>query len=255
MQVLGKSKIEPKTSSANVLFPRLLKQRVPALNLKKYIKPAAVAAAVILVALLLVNAPVAKAVDLGQIYKALVQIKNVYLSAFDIEKAKPTQEIWVSQALNIKVFKTERKCVMWDLRNKTRKSKDLNTGSITVVELDDKGVKKMAETMKAPWGLLPFDDISKVPPDAKWQQVADEDLETTIPDTEVYDLVWAEERLGGSTVHNKWRGYIDIRTKLPKRIERWWRQAKKTEYELLTVTRIACLTTVEVTAAIEDAGF
>jgi len=255
VQVLDKSKIEHKTSSATVLFPRLLKQRVLALNLKRYIKPVAVAAAVILVALLLLNAPVAKAVDLGQIYKALGQIRNVYFAAFDPGKPEPTQEIWASRALNIMISKSEAKCVLWDIKNKARKSRDLNTGSITIAKLDNDALMKVKETMKAPWGLLPFDDISKVSPDAKWQQVADEDLETTVPDTGVYDLVWTEKELIGSIVYNKWRGYIDIRTKLPKRIERWEKGAKEAEYELLTITRVAYPTTVEVRAAIEDGGF
>ena len=255
VQVPDKSKIESKTSSTTIWFPRLLKQRVLALNLKRFIKPASVAAAVILMALFLLNAPVAKAVDLSQIYKALGQIKNVYFAAFDPEKPEPTQEIWASKALNLKVFKTERECVLWDLKGKSKKSRDLNSGSITMAKLDNDALMKVKETMKAPWGLLPFDDISKVPLNAKWQQAADEDIETTVPDTEVYELMWTEERFGGSIVHNKWRGYIDTETKLPKRIERWWKQAKETEYELLTVTQIAYPTSVEVRVAIKDAGF
>jgi hypothetical protein len=252
-EVLDKSSIEYETSSTSICSPRLLKQRVLTLNLKRYIKPVAVAAAVILVVLVLVNAPVAKAVDLGQIYKALGQIRNVYFAAFVPEKTEPTQEIWVSQALNTMISKTNTTCVLWDIKSKSRKSRDLNTGSITVTELDNDALVKIDKTMTAPWGLLPFDDISKVPPDAKWQQVADEDFEITVPDTEVYDLVWTEKKLDGSVVYNKWRGYIDTETKLPKRIERW-EKGPKEEDKLITVTQIAYPTIVEVRAALKDAG-
>ena len=231
------------------------KQKLSRLRIRPFIKPAAVAAAVLLVAILLLKGPVAKAVDLGQIYEALERIKNVCLTAFVPEKAKPIQEVWISRALNIKMFKTETECVLWDLKGKSRKSRDLNTDSITMAELDSSILVEVEETMKAPWGLLPFDDISRVPEDAKWQQVADEDIETTIAETEVYDLVWIEKSLTGSVIHRKWRGYIDIETKLPMRVERWRKRANKEEYELLTVTKVAYPTAAEVRAVIEDIGF
>jgi len=240
---------------SGVAVSRKPKRRLSTLNVRPFIKPAAVAAAVILVAILLLNIPVAKAVDLGRIYGALEQIKNICLTAFVPEKAEPTQEIWISQALNIKMFKTEAECVLWDLKGKSRKSRDLNTGSITMAELDNDVLVTVEETMKAPWGLLPFGNISAVPEDAGWQKVADEDVEITIPNTEVYDLVWIEKSLIGSIIHRRWRGYIDIETKLPMRVERWRKRANEEEYELLTVTKVAYPTAVEIRAVIKDVGF
>ena len=231
------------------------RQRLSALSIRPFIKPAAVAAAVILVAILLLNVPVAKAVNLGRIYKALERIKNVYITTFYQEESNPTQEIWISRALSTMILKTETECVLWDLKGKSRKSKDLNTGSITMVEPDNDVLMKVEETMKGPWGLLPFDDISAVPKDAKWQKVTDENIETTIPNTEVYDLMWIEKRLGGSINYKKWRGYIDTETKLPMRIERWRKRTKKEEYKLLTVTKVAYPATIEIGAVIKDAGF
>ncbi|GAG92882.1 unnamed protein product, partial [marine sediment metagenome] len=152
VQVLNKSKIEPKTSSATVPFPRLLKQRVLALNLKRYIKPAAVAAAVILVALLLVNAPVAKAVYLGQIYNALEHVKNICLTTFIPEESKPTRERWISTSLGITMVKTEREWVLWDIKGKSKKSKDLSTGSITITEPGNNVLARVEETMDVPQG-------------------------------------------------------------------------------------------------------
>jgi len=229
------------------------KQRLSTLSIRPFIKPAA-AAAVLLVAILLLKGPVAKAVDLGDVYNALERIKNVCFTIFDPEKAKPTQEIWISQALKSKMFKTETEYILWDLKGKSRKSRDLNTGSITMAELDNDVLVKVEETMKAPWGLLPFDNISAVPTDAEWQKVADGDVETTIPSTEIYDLVWIEKSLVGSIIHRKWRGYIDIETKLPKRIEWWEKYAKEEEYKLLTITKVTYPTVVEIRAATEDVG-
>lgn len=257
VQVFGKSgeieTIEARDSGAAV--SRKPEQRLSTLSIRPFIKPAAVAAAVLLVAILLLKGPVAKAVDLGQIYEALEQIKNICLTAFVPEKAKPTQEIWISPALNIKMFKTETECILWDLKGKSRKSRDLNTGSITTAELDSSILVEIEETMKVPWGLLPFDNISAVSEDAKWQQVTDENIGTIIPNTEVYDLMWTEKELIGSIVYKKWRGYIDIETKLPMRVERWRKRANEEEYELLTVTKVAYPTAVEIRAVIIDAGF
>jgi len=231
------------------------KQRLSTLSIRPFIKPAAVAAAVILVAILLLNIPVAKAVDLGQIYKALDRIKNVYLTSFVPEKTEPTQEMWISRALNIKMFKTETRWVLWDVKNRFRKSRDLNTNLIKTAELNDDVFVQVEETMDVPWGLLPFNNISAVPEDAKWQQVVNESIETTLPDTELYDLMWIEKKLGGSIVYKKWRGYIDVETKLPKRVERREKRTQEEEYELLTFTTVAYPTAVEIRVVIKDAGF
>ncbi|MHC4337002.1 MAG: hypothetical protein ACYSTG_03495 [Planctomycetota bacterium] len=255
VQALDKSKIEPKTSPAAVLSPRLLKQRVLALNLKRYIKPAAVAAAVILVALLLLNAPVAKAVDLGQIYKSLGRIRNVCLTTFIPEESEPTKKRWISESLGITMVKTQREWVLWDVKGKSKKSKDFGTGSITVTEPGKDILAKAKQTMDVPWGLLPFNDVSKIPPDSKWCQAADETIETTVPDTKVYELAWMNKGLGGSAIiHRKWRGYIDVKTKLPRRIEWWEKQAEETEYRLVTIIKVTYPTAVEIRAVIREAG-
>jgi len=255
VQVFDKSKLVPVAPTGPAEFPTRLKQKVCALNLKQFVKLVAAAAVISIVALLVFNGPVARAVDLGQIYKALEQIKNVCLTSFVPGKAKPTQKIWISQALNIKMFKTEAECVLWNIKNKSKKSRDLNTGSIKIVELNDDILAKVEGTMDVPWGLLPFNNISVVPEDAKWQQVADENTETIITNTEVYDLMWIEKSLIGSIIHRKWRAYIEIETTLPKRIEWWEKLAEDEEYELTTVINVSYPATVEIQVVIEDAGF
>ncbi len=231
------------------------KQKPATWNIRPFIKPVTAAAAVLLIAIFLLKGTVAKAVDFSDVYNALARIKNVCFTILDVEKAKPAQKIWVSRPLNLKMVKTEAECVLWELKGKSRKSKDLSTGSITTAKLGNDAIMRVEETMEGALGLLPFDDVSKVPPDAKWQKVAGEDLETTVPDTEVYDLMWTEKQPDGFIVYRKWRGYIDIETKLPKRMEWWWKQTKQAEYELLGVTQVAYPTNVDVRAAVEGAGF
>ncbi len=232
------------------------KQRLSIISIRPFIKPAAVAAVLILTGILLfINSPVTKAAYLGHIYEALKQIKNVYLTTFVPEKATPAQQIWISQELNIKMFKTEKQCVLWDIKGKSKKSKDVNTGAIKIEELNNDALAKVGETMNVPWGLLPFSNISAVPKGAKWQKVTDENIDTNIANTKVYDLVWTDKGLNGSIIHRRWRGYIGIKTKLPKRIEWWEKLAEDEEYELTTVINVDYPSTSEIQDAIEDAGF
>jgi hypothetical protein len=154
------------------------------------------------------------------------------------------------------MVKTEREWVLWDIKGKLRKSKDLGTGSITITEPANNTLAGVEETMDVPRGLLPFDDVSKIPPDAKWHQATYETIETTIPDTKVYELIWPKEGLDGSVIiHRKWRGYIDIKTKLPRRIEWWEKQAEEKEYKLVTIIKATYPTAIEIQATISEAGF
>ena len=255
VKVLDRSKLKPVASTDSIGFTRKFKQRVSTLNLKQFIKPAIAAAVILIVALLVFNSSVAKAVDISQIYKALERIKNVCIVTFVPEESGPSQEVWISRALNIKMFKTKTECVLWDIKGKSRKVKDLSTGPIKTAKLNEDILVKVEKTIKGAVGLLPFGDISEVPKDAEWQRIANENVQTTIANTEVYDLVWIEKKLGGDIVYRKWRSYIDIETKLPSRIEWWEKPAKEEEYELLTIIKVAYPTTVEIQAVISDAGF
>jgi hypothetical protein len=235
-------------SLATSLKPKL-KQKLSSIKIRPFIKPAAAAAAVILAAFLLFNAPTARAVNLGQIYKALGRITNVYIAAFDIEKTEPTQEMWVSQALNTIILKNKKECVFYDIKNKSQNIKDLNTGSITTAKVDNRALAKIQEMTKAPWGLLPSDDIFKLYPDATWEWVPD--IESPIHDAKVYELIWIDENFAG----RKWCGHIDIKTGLPQKIEWWLKLAEEGDYTLITKTIVSYPTTAEMKAVIKEAGF
>ncbi|MBW8042261.1 MAG: hypothetical protein FVQ85_19990 [Planctomycetes bacterium] len=219
--------------------------------LRPFIKPAVAAAAVILAALFLFNAPTAKAVNLRQISKALEMIKNVCITTFYQEESNKTQEIWVSQVLNIKILKTKAECVLWDIKAKSQTTRDLNTGSIATISLNTDVLLKIKETMEGSLGLLRFNSMREAPEGAKWLP----DIETTIHNTEVYDLIWTEKSLIGSIIHRKWRVYTDTETKLPKRIEWLLKLPDEKEYKLETITTVSYPTTVKVKAVIKEAGF
>ena len=241
VQVLDKSGPEPDI----ITFPQRVKKRLSAVNLARLRIPAVAAIILIAVGLFFFGTPVAKAVDLGQIYKALEQIKNVCITTFYQQEPEPTQERWMSQTLNTMILKTKTQWVLWDIKDKSRKTRDLSTGSIETAELSEDAFAGVEETMRAPWGLLPFKAFNEAPEGAKERWMAE---------TRVYELTWHEKALDGSIVYNKWRFYIDIRTKLPNRVERWEKPVKE-EYKLLTVIKVAYPTAVEIRSVIEDAGF
>ncbi len=224
-------------------------------NIRLFAKPVAAAAAVLIITLLVFNVPVTKGVGLSQIYKALGRIKDVCISTFIPGQSKPIRERWISGNLDKMILKNNTQYVLWDVKAKSKKSKDLNTGSTVTTMLNDDAILKAEKTMKSPWGLLPFEDISELPPDAQWQPVTGEVFENTVARTEVYDLTWTEEELIGAINYNKRRFYIDTKTNLPKRIERFRKQSEEQEYELLDIKKIGYPDSVEVQGLVKDFGF
>jgi hypothetical protein len=254
VQVLDKSRRESEGPLAAIGPQKEFRQRLLAL-VRPFVKPVAAAAAVVLVALLLFNVPVAKAVDLGQIYEALGHVKNACLTTFIPEESEPTRRRWISKALNITMVKRQTEWILWDIKGKSKKSRDLSTGSITVTEPGEDILARVEETMEVSRGLLPFNNMSEAPGGARWDQAASETVETTIAGTEVYELVWENERLGGfEVIHRKWRGYIDVRAKLPRRIEWWEKHAGDGEYKLVTIIEVTYPTVTEIQSVIEEAG-
>lgn len=231
-----------------------VKRKVPTRKCKRFIRPLAAAAIILIVACLVFMGPAAKAVDLGRIYGALERIKNVHFAAFIPEKTKPTQQVWISRSLNIKMSKTNSQWVLWDIKNELKKAKNLDTNLTEASKLNYGILIQVKGTMETPWGLLPFGNTSAVPKNAEWQQVADEEIETFIANTEVYDLIWMEETVNGSAVYHKWRGYIDVETKLPMRIE-WWQKYAEEEYKLASIMKVSYPTDIEIQAVIDEAGF
>ena len=229
------------------------KRKLSTLNIRPFIKPAAAAAAVILAAFFLFKTPAARAVNLGQISKAIERIKNICITTYHKEESNKTQEIWISRTLNKKMLKTKNKCTLWDLNAKSEQTKNLITGSIVMTQLDDAVALNVKETMKGSLGLLRYNSMPEAPEGATW--LPNENIDNAIPGTEVYDLVWTQKSLNGSIIHRKWRVYTDIETKQPKRIEWLMKLAEEDEYKLETITIVSYPKEAEIQASINDAGF
>ncbi|HUW17926.1 MAG TPA: hypothetical protein VMW16_01335 [Sedimentisphaerales bacterium] len=241
-------------AGAHTHFTQVLKQKAAALHLSRLLKPAA-AAIFVAGILFLFRGPAAQAMGLAEVYKALERMKNVYIATFYQDESNPTQQIWISRTLNVKLFKAGTQCVLWDLQKESAKSRDLSTDLMETKRLSKDIVASVEQTMKGPVELLPFNNVDEAPQGAEWQAVPAEDAGTVTAGTEVYDLVWLEKRPDGSTVHNKWRGYIDSQTKLPRRIERWERRSEEAKYELVSIRKVGYPSGAEIEAAIKEKGF
>jgi hypothetical protein len=254
VQVLGQPRPKPELVSETTIWPCLSKPTAVKLSFRKFLKPAAVAAALVIGALLLLNAPVAKGMDLGQVYQALQRIANIHITTFHRREPNPTQEVCISRTLNVKMFRTETECVLWDLEGRTRNTKNLMTGSIVSAELDNDVLATVKATMAGALGLVPFSNMSEAPQGARWEQVSGEDTEFSIANTQVYELLWPEAKPDGSVVYNKWRGYVEPETRLPRRVELWQKNAADEEYHLLDFAKVSYPTDTEVRDLMNEAG-
>jgi hypothetical protein len=205
------------------------------------------AAAIILLAIIFMYTPVAKALNLTEVYNALGQVRNVYITVFDEMTSETSQEILVSHDLNIKMFKSNAEVVLWDFKNQVHKVADLNTESIETAQLEIVAASKIQDTMEAPWDVLPFKNAISLPRNAEWQEASAESVEKSDSDSEVYDLIWTEQLLTGSIVFKKCRVYLDVSTKLPYKTEWFERKNQEGKYELLITMNVSYPSTNEIT--------
>lgn len=250
-----KDKVEVERPVPTIDVTTALKRKLSSMNLKPLLKTGVVVTAVILIGFaLLLNTPAAKAVTIDQIYKAIEKVKNVYISSFVPDKPEPTQEKWVSRTLNIYMLKIGKELTLWDIPNRTRKIKHVDTDVTKTTPLTDDSLVGVERKMSGSLGLTPFYDISEIPPGAEWHRVDDEILEVA-EGIEIYDLRWAERKYGGSAVFKKWRVFADPGTNLPQRVESYQRLGTESEYTLRSVKVVEYLDESEMQAVIKEVSF
>lgn len=215
------SRPEPEQEAEPVSVPEGTALRAKRLNIARFIKPVAVAAAAVLVvSFLLINTPAAKAVDLRQVYDAIARIKNVCISRFEAGETEPHQKEWVSQSMNIRLFATPEEVVLWDITNGVRKAKSLASGALDVTTPSEALLKEFGNAVANSFGLMPFSRLVDVPEGAEWTRVDDATASAAVPGTGVYELAWVEPT--GQWAHKN-RFWVDPKTELPTRVEFWRR--------------------------------
>jgi hypothetical protein len=248
-----KDKVDVEQPLPSIDLTTALKRRVSSMNLKSLLKAGIAVTAVILIGLaLLLNTPTAKAVTIDQIYKAIENVKNVYISSFVPDKTEPTQERWVSRTLNIYMLKTGKELVLWDLANKLRKTKQLDTDSVETTSLSEDLIIDINKRISGSLGIMPFYDMPEIPTGSEWHRVDDAILEVA-EGIEIYDLKWTETTYG-SSVFKKWRFSVDPKANLPQRIEIYRKSSADSEYNFISVIVVEFLSGSEI-QKVKDVSF
>jgi len=220
-------------------------------------KPAA-AAAVILVALaLFFNIPTKKTVAMIKIYEALGKVGNICVSEFSAGETIPYREVWTSQMLKVKLFKSggnnQVQYALWDIPNKVKMITYLSSQAVQTEPITEQMLAELEKSVAEPFEMVPFPDINNIPENAQWKHIDKSAVAVAVPGTEVYDLTWIRKGTRPEeAAFGKWRVFIDIRNYLPKRAELYAKLKPEDEYRLETFTVFAYPGESEIEALIQN---
>lgn len=246
---------DPKQSASTTDFGTALKHKASVVNLRLLVKAAGVAAIILVAVALLLNTPAAKAITIDQIYEALEKATNIHISSFVPGKTEPTQERWISRALNIYLTRTAKQSVLWDISNDVRKTRQLDTGLTETITLTSDLHVSAERKMRGSLGLMPFDDLSRIPKDAKWNRVPDVGPEASTEQTEVYDLTLAKPVRGGPVGTRKCRLFVDPKTNRPIRTEFYRKLPADSDYILTSRMVVEYVSDSKIQTVIKEASF
>jgi len=223
----------------------------PFVRLVKY----AAVAAVLLIGFNMFTATKAEGSDLGQIFEAVKEkIRNVYIAKFMPDEAEPREEKWISRSLDQYINRFGEVIVSWDLLNNIMKSKNIHDDTIKTTTIINNN--SIAGLLKGNFGLLPFENISDVPEDAEFIQITNEQIKSVVPGTTVYELKWSgKSQIEENVLLHKWRYYMDPETKLPQRIECYYKDSSNKEYQFDRYKTVTYLSDDEFREIVEAKGF
>jgi len=201
----------------------------------RFAVPAAIAAMIMLAFAVSVNIRPKRAVNIEGIYGALNEVENIHISKFQTGRSSPDQQVWASETLGVKLFKTEvgnqAQYTLWDTQNRTRMIRFLSTNSVQTVPITQQMLDELERTAPGLADIVPFSDKNDIPSDAQWGRINDMKVSAAIPGTKAYDLTWiAKSKDSQAVVYRKWRVFIEDRTNLPKRIEWYAKSRPEDEY-------------------------
>jgi hypothetical protein len=247
--------IEAEQQTSTVNFVTALKKKTSGKNIKPLFK-AAIAAAVILIGFTLFsNISTAKAVTIEEICKAIGRIKNVHILSFTADRKEPVQELWASRTLNIFMTKTDSESVLSDISKGIRRSKQAGADIIETANLPDDVAANIRKTINSFLGLVPFNDISEIPANAKWEREAKEGLGTAGEDTDIYHLVWVGQMRDGTEISFKWRVFVNPKTMLPQKAEFYQKSPSDDEFTLTSIKVVEYLNENGIKTSIEKLSF
>jgi hypothetical protein len=243
---------------SNIKFTAALKEKVSALNLRPFLKIGIAVAAVIVIGFALsLNTPSAKAVAIEKIYKAIKLVNNVHILKSEPGKTKLltniTEEKWVSRTLDISLTKNVKGLVLWDISNRLIKYKPSDTGEIETNQLLEDDIAGIKQKISGSLGIMPFDDVSRIPPSSQWGP-PDGEIPEVAEGIEIYELKSTTAQYGSSEFY-KWRFFVDSKTNLPHKIKVFRKSSSDSEYNLRWWVEVKYLSDSKIQKVIEDAGF
>ena len=253
VQVLNQEGLED-AETAETAGSSVPRQGALILTLKRHIRPTIAAAAVILISFaLFFGTSTSKAVGLGQIRRAVKRARNIHVTYFIAGETQPEREEWVSRSLNIHMLKVGRELTLWDFRSGPRKLKGFGDGAPKAVPLTDADAEAARMEINGPLGIVPFDNASDVPGDAKWNRVVDDAFESGTQDCEVYELTWTTRTGRGETKLRRWRAFVDPSTNRPQKAQFSDKSGTDGEYVLRNEVVVEYLNDGQVEAAVTEA--
>lgn len=198
-------------------------------------RPLAAAAVILIAVSLILNGPVRNAETVEGFYKTLAGAKNICVSKFQAGQTAPEQQVWTSQSLQVRLFKTgtgdQAQFALWDIGNKVQMTMFLS--SVQTEALTEQKLEDLEKSLTPSFALAPFFDAADVPENARWNRVSDPAVIALIPGCAVYDLTWQpQDAPAGGTIHRKWRVFVDSKTHLPGKTEFYSKSGSQAEYEL-----------------------
>lgn len=194
------------------------------------------AAAVILIAVgLFLNGSARNAETVEGFYKTLAGAENICVSKFQAGQAAPEQQVWTSQSLQVRLFKTgtgdQAQFALWDIGNKVQMTMFLS--SVQTEALTEQKLEDLEKSLTPAFALAPFFDAADVPDNARWNRVSDPAIIALIPGCVVYDLTWQpQDAPAGGMIHKKWRVFVDAKTHLPRKTAFYSKSGSQAEYEM-----------------------
>lgn len=204
-----------------------------------FLKPLAAAAVFVIGYVLIFNSNSVKATSLEQVYDALKNVKNILMANYGPDSETPGQEIWISKTLEAKLLKNRDEFALWDVSKGVKYTGKASSSEILTTKVESDLIEAARKTMNVPWGLLPFNNPTKLPAGAVWEEVVSEGIDEVASDIKVYELSWTQYAIGGKPINYKRKYYIDEKTKRPNRIEVLKERQLPGQYELTNIIEIS----------------
>jgi hypothetical protein len=193
------------------------------------------AAAVILIAVGLFMSMFGKKIEsVEDFYAHLGEVENICVSTFEPGRTEPIQQVWTSQDLKVRLFKTgigdRAKYDVLDLSKKMQTT--IYLSNVKTEPLTEEKLRDLRQSMTPSFALAPFFTTDDLPDKIKWRRVNDQVIISTIPGCIVYELIWEIYTPSVGITHKKWRIFLDPDTHLPKRTETHVKSESDVEYRL-----------------------